>query len=252
MEPVKAYRQRHPLPPEIQDQLDQIKKRLAEEGYKGPASLHPDYKKVYAAWAWTTQYGEEQKSRRKEYYKKHRERLIAKQREYEKTHVEELKAYRKRTTARRTEASKKWKAENPERHKAQRKAWESRNRHVIRMHIALRRAREVAATIGDPKEIAAWEKEWKSRPTNICEWCQCETPTEFCQSDHAEPLTNGGAHHLSNLVIACKWCNFKKRNKPLSVWLDWLEKATSEEKDKKDSHPNFPKAVPTLQTHPPP
>lgn len=190
---------------------------------------------------------------RKEYYKKNREKVIGWQKEYADRNVEKLKEYRKKNSEHRTEMSRLWRKANPERHKAARKAWESRNRHVIRMHIALRRAREISATIGDPREIAAWERDWKSKPTNVCEWCQCETPTEFCQSDHAEPLTNGGSHHLSNLVIACKWCNFRKRNKPLSVWLDYLEKATEEDlKERSDTHPNFPRSIPTPQIPPEP
>ncbi len=160
-------------------------------------------------------------------YKKHRLQRIADSKAYADAHVEELKEYRKKNSARRSATSKAWKKANWERHKASRKKWENENRHVIRMHIALRRAREINATIGDPREIAAWEKGWKANPTNVCEWCRMETPTEFCQTDHAEPLTNGGAHNLDNLVIACQPCNNRKKDKPLAKWLEILGRDTS-------------------------
>lgn len=34
-----------------------------------------------------------------------------------------------------------------------------------------------------------------------------------------EPLSRGGAHHIDNLVPACRHCNATKRNTPLLVWL---------------------------------
>ncbi len=161
-------------------------------------------------------------SLRNKNYKKHRVKRIAHQKEYADAHVEELKAYRKKNSAHRVATSQKWRKANWERYKETRRKWENENRHVIRMHIALRRAREINATIGDPREIAAWEKGWKANPTNVCEWCRMETPTEFCQTDHAEPLTNGGAHNLDNLVIACQPCNNRKKDKPLAKWLEIL------------------------------
>lgn len=212
-----------PIPEDIQRELDLIRGRLLLEDYNGPASLHPEYRRVYSQWK-NSLPSEKKKARnrRTEYYSKNREKIIATQKAYADSHVEELKEYRQKNKERRHETSTKWRKANWERHKQTRKAWAEKNRHVIRMHIALRRAREISATIGDPKEIAAWEKEWRSNPTNICEWCRMETPTEFCDVDHAEPLSLGGPHNLDNLVISCRSCNNRKRNKPLEKWLEIL------------------------------
>lgn len=94
--------------------------------------------------------------------------------------------------------------------------------HIIRGHIAKRRAREINATIGDPKEIVAWEKQWRVLPVNTCEWCRMEFPTEMCVTEHAEPLAKGGAHNLNNLVISCAPCNRRKGTKTLEKWLEIL------------------------------
>ncbi len=207
------------IPKEVRDQLERIKTRLISEGVSQP-SQHNDYCRVYRAWQRSSPIWKEWQ---KGYYTKNRERIIAHQKGYADRNVEKLKDYRKRNSESRVRTTHAWRQKNPEHHKAVAAKWRKANMPVIRMHIALRRARERSATIGNPKEIALWEKEWKSRPTNTCEWCRMETPTELCQSDHAEPLILGGGHNLDNLVIACKSCNARKRAKPLSKWLAILE-----------------------------
>jgi len=218
-------------PKEVQEKLDAIRERLRAEGYTGTVSHHPEYRVIYKKWQWEHCGGKEaQKVRRKKFYAENRLQIIARQKAYADSHVEELKEYRRKNAARRHETSQKWRKANWERYRKTRKAWEERSRHIIRAHIALRRAREINATIGDPREIVAWEKAWKALPSNTCEWCRMDTPTEYCCSDHAEPLTRGGPHNLSNLVIACRDCNQRKKNKPLSIWLDQLEKRMAEPK----------------------
>lgn len=36
--------------------------------------------------------------------------------------------------------------------------------------------------------------------------------------DHVLPISKGGSHHPSNVVIACARCNRSKRDKRLGVW----------------------------------
>lgn len=168
------------------------------------------------------EYGAQEKTRVRRGYQKNRDKIIARQKAYADSHVEELKAYRRSKSEHRSKTASAWNAAHKEHVHATYKAWRKANMHIVRKHIALRRAREINATIGDPKAIALWEKEWKSKPTNTCEWCRMEVPTEICQSDHAEPLILGGAHNLDNLVIACQPCNNRKRSKPLAMWLETL------------------------------
>lgn len=161
----------------------------------------------------------------KKSYKKHRDKRIAKAKQYYLDNYDKLKEQRKLNSKERVATARKWQIENAERYKATQAEWRKNNMHIIRKHIALRRARLMSATIGDPNKIAAWEKEWKSKPTNTCEWCRMEFPTSECQADHAEPLIKGGPHNLDNLVVACRYCNSRKRGKSLSDWLDYLERS---------------------------
>ncbi len=38
--------------------------------------------------------------------------------------------------------------------------------------------------------------------------------------DHLVPLSRGGTNYISNIVISCPSCNFKKGNKMLHEWMD--------------------------------
>ena len=38
------------------------------------------------------------------------------------------------------------------------------------------------------------------------------------QADHVIPISKGGTHVLSNLVPACRACNFSKRAKDAETW----------------------------------
>ncbi len=164
------------------------------------------------------------KQSHRDWYAKNRKDVLEKKKDYAAKNVETLKAYRKANSERRVAAARKWQIANPERHKETQDRWKHENMHIIRKHIALRRARIMGATIGDPRLIAAWEKEWKSHPTATCEWCRMEVPVKECQSDHAEPLILGGPHNLDNLVISCRSCNSRKRGRSLEKWLNFLER----------------------------
>lgn len=48
-----------------------------------------------------------------------------------------------------------------------------------------------------------------------CFYCGCDLETNDCQLDHVIARTKGGAHTLSNVVMACRRCNQIKKNKPL-------------------------------------
>lgn len=48
-----------------------------------------------------------------------------------------------------------------------------------------------------------------------CAYCGVHADT----ADHVQPLSKGGEHAATNLVPACKSCNFAKHDKPLMKWL---------------------------------
>lgn len=91
--------------------------------------------------------------------------------------------------------SKDWGIQNPDKLRACKKA-----------NQAYRRAGEKA---GDaPAVILAWEKSAKK----VCYWCNTKCADEY-HIDHYQPLSRGGEHRISNLVIACPTCNLRKNAK---------------------------------------
>lgn len=60
----------------------------------------------------------------------------------------------------------------------------------------------------ESKDIAAWLESVEK----TCFWCGCDCEHDY-QMDHFYPLSKGGDHALTNLVISCPTCNFNKRAK---------------------------------------
>jgi len=53
----------------------------------------------------------------------------------------------------------------------------------------------------------------------ICHYCHKETDRSLRSVDHVVPISKGGIHHPSNLVMACQSCNSAKRDKSLERFL---------------------------------
>lgn len=56
-----------------------------------------------------------------------------------------------------------------------------------------------------------------------CAYCSAETPRIARTADHVTPLIKGGAHSASNMVMACRSCNGRKRDKELDEFLKELQ-----------------------------
>jgi 5-methylcytosine-specific restriction endonuclease McrA len=52
-----------------------------------------------------------------------------------------------------------------------------------------------------------------------CLYCGCALVIGAKVLDHMDPLSKGGAHDASNLVVACKKCNTRKAAKEFVDWL---------------------------------
>lgn len=53
---------------------------------------------------------------------------------------------------------------------------------------------------------------WISKQIKVCYWCNVVCSDNY-HIDHYEPLSKGGKHILSNLVISCPACNLNKNAK---------------------------------------
>jgi 5-methylcytosine-specific restriction endonuclease McrA len=107
---------------------------------------------------------------------------------------------------------------NREKHRQYYIKWQAANPEKRRQSVLKRRAIKAGATIGDLKAIAAWEKTWRTAKAVTCYWCGKKFPGRTCHADHVIPLGKHGPHDLNNLVVACKKCNLKKKDKRPEKW----------------------------------
>lgn len=88
--------------------------------------------------------------------------------------------------------------------------WARRNpdkRRSIALGYKARRLRQERGGISS-KDLAAWI----SSQEKICFWCDVDCSEGF-HVDHVYPLSRGGEHVSSNLVISCPTCNIRKNAK---------------------------------------
>ena len=130
----------------------------------------------------------------KENYEKTREY----QANYRENHVEERREY-----------SKKYNLEHREELTAYGNVYSS-----------IRRAKILAATIGDVGEIKEIYRQAREDEGIICYLCGEVIPLGQRHVDHVVPITKGGAHSVENLRITHSSCNFRKHNK-LVEELSW-------------------------------
>lgn len=100
-------------------------------------------------------------------------------------------------------------------------AWQKANPHAMKQISARRRARIKGSSVGDVKEIIAWEREWRSKTTAECAYCHQTFHPSDCDTDHIIPISRpeiGGVHALHNLTIACEWCNRSKKDRTVEEW----------------------------------
>lgn len=58
----------------------------------------------------------------------------------------------------------------------------------------------------------------KARDGNVCRYCGKRIPKKLIQLDHVLPASRGGTRDIENLVVACRECNFSKRDHFLCQW----------------------------------
>lgn len=90
------------------------------------------------------------------------------------------------------------------------RAWQRRNPAKVRQIIAVRRARQKQATIGDTAKISAYYEYVATARRLRCYYCNKITPKRKRHVDHKIALARGGKHCVENLCCSCAPCNMKK------------------------------------------
>jgi 5-methylcytosine-specific restriction endonuclease McrA len=81
------------------------------------------------------------------------------------------------------------------------------------------RAKKLGVKIGDTAAILIWLDSWRTEAPTSCHYCKKVAPGTEMEVDHVIPLSAGGDHDLSNLVVCCESCNHSKYDKLPEVWL---------------------------------
>jgi 5-methylcytosine-specific restriction endonuclease McrA len=100
--------------------------------------------------------------------------------------------YRARYPEKYRQKARQWVKENPEKRRA-----------IMFSYTARRRAKEKQG------DSTAAIRKWIKSAKKVCYWCEVKCSREY-HVDHYHPLSKGGRHEVSNLVIACPRCNLKK------------------------------------------
>lgn len=108
--------------------------------------------------------------------------------------------------------------------RAAHKRWRIRNWERELARQLTRRAAIKEATDEERALIETWFQ-WKRLPSVTCHWCCQSFDPKKCHADHVVPLSRGGKHQLSNLVIACATCNLRKNAQMPDVWMARLGSA---------------------------
>ncbi len=158
------------------------------------------------------------------YYRKHREKLLAKVRAWADSHPEEMyekrKAQYRKFKAYYQEKNRAHYAEHKDETRARVMKWRQANpdQHRERQNTAAARyrGRKRAAGTFNSKDIDALKKSQRGR----CYWCR--NPYGRFQIDHVWPLSKGGSNGAENIVLACKTCNHTKNAKTPMEWAGQL------------------------------
>lgn len=141
---------------------------------------------------------------------------------YRKHHKESLRQYFRDYSAQHSvekrERARDWYAKNKERAKANVRRWKKtlRGRICERNQVHRRRQRLKRGQGVSSEQIRQlWEKQ-----NGHCAYCgkpmvlggNPHSP-DYCTIDHIVPLSRGGLHDISNIVLACRACNMKKSDR---------------------------------------
>ncbi|RQR87712.1 HNH endonuclease [Burkholderia sp. Bp9010] len=118
------------------------------------------------------------------YYGQNLDRILARSKRYHEKHRDLHIAQ-----------SRAWVKRNPERRRAISQAYNARRRQIEK---------------GGDSTFAIFA--WKQAAAKICYWCGAKCGRKY-HVDHYNPLSKGGKHEVSNLVIACPTCNLRKSAK---------------------------------------
>jgi len=211
----------------INSKLTPEEKRLIEIARGKAYRKNNPEKKAASAKAWRDKNKEKIREHYKEWAASNPGVQTQRSRNFRENNSEKVKSYktqwRNKNRDKLAQYRKTWDAKHPGKSVAKALEWAKNNpeKRASIMIAAKGRIRAVkkSAPIGELKAIKEWAKQWKSLSVVSCHWCKNTFAPNKCQADHVMPIAKGGAHCLTNLVIACQSCNHRKSDKCPDAWL---------------------------------
>ena len=177
------------------------------------------------------EYGYENKDKKREYDKEYREqnrdKIIARQKIWSDSNREQRAKYKKEYYQNNKddilEKNKLYRMKNAKDIAKRRKIYQDKNKDNLSKYYkyykstdkgkAVKRnsnhKRRQVEKIGDVTS----EQMLELMKIKICYWCGCSLKNKNAHIDHYIPLSKGGKHTISNLVVSCVSCNLRKNAK---------------------------------------
>ena len=105
------------------------------------------------------------------------------------------------------------KKEYSEKNKDKINAYHRKYQKIEKNRILTANRRHKRRTLEKKGDVTAEQLENLYNTVDICYWCNTKLKKSNTHLDHYIPLSKGGEHTLSNLVISCRKCNLSKNAK---------------------------------------
>ncbi|MCC6361860.1 MAG: HNH endonuclease [Phycisphaerales bacterium] len=167
---------------------------------------------------WRENNRDRKRATQKRYYERHKEQILEKLAEYRRVfherRLETQRKYRERHRDRDRESKKRYARTHRERVKETKRKYYAKNKWRYKGMVAQRSAK----IRGGGGRVTGHDiQQQYQRQKGCCYWCGEKVGNLF-HADHVIPLSRGGAHDPSNIVIACPTCNLRKWNRLPHEW----------------------------------
>jgi len=175
----------------------------------------------------------------KAYLEKNREKVRSKNNEWAHNNKEYIsiknKEWRDNNKEYIKEKNKQWREDNKETLKEKRKIYCEQNKEIMKVKAKIYSKTEIRKMAHKNKDFKRRTKTKQGDATTtqlinlkkrskICYWCNVSLKGKIVHIDHYIPLSKGGEHTLSNLVITCDRCNLSKNAKDPLVFAQSIGK----------------------------
>jgi 5-methylcytosine-specific restriction endonuclease McrA len=205
----KQIKKRAAIEEERKSEAIRIRQAAREIGAEARAAKKRSYEAAYRA-----AHQEKIRARKAAYRAANPEKVRASKAAYRAANPEKIRAIKAAYRAANREKERvyqaKYRAAHREKARSSAAAWDRTHPAECAAKNAKKRARKRAATIGDPKAIAAVYRRAREAKNVNCYLCGKLIPLGERHVDHVWPLAKNGPHTASNLAIACAKCNLSK------------------------------------------